>query len=139
MQKPVRRFRVLVLDPDGEVRKSVTDILAKTPCEVAGAQPGDSLYETFTYHFPFDAVVMNLTRRTGHFIDMIPAIKRVSPSAPIFVISRLADEQLWVQVLNRGAHDLFVSPPDRAEFLGALLQAVQVEKHQEATHPLDAA
>jgi DNA-binding NtrC family response regulator len=139
MLQPIKRFRVVVFDPEGEVEKLVTDILAATPCDVAAAQSGDSLHETFTYHFPFDAVVMNLTRRTGYFLDMIPAIKKVSPEAEIFVFSRSADERLWHDVLDRGAHDLFITPPDRAEFLGAFLQAIQAHTPDETMHPADAA
>jgi DNA-binding NtrC family response regulator len=139
MLQPIKRFRVLVFDPEGEVERLVTEILAETHCEVASAKSGDSLYGTFTYHFPFDAVVMNLTPRTGHFLDMIPAIRQVSPKARIFVLSRAADERLWLHVLDRGAHDLFVAPPDRAEFLGAILQAIQAQKVDEAMRPADAA
>ncbi len=139
MLEPIKRFRVLVFDPEGEVERFVTDILAETPCDVARAQSGDSLYDTYTYHFPFDAVVMNLTRRTGHFLDMIPAIRKVSPRARVFVLSRMADERLWLHVLDRGAHDLFVAPPDRAEFLGAILQAIQAQESDESMRPADAA
>ncbi|MBZ5500484.1 MAG: hypothetical protein LAP85_29170 [Acidobacteriia bacterium] len=139
MLEPIKRFRVLVFDPDGEVEKLVTDILTEAPCDVARAQPSDSLHETFTYHFPFDAVVMNVTQRTGHFLDMIPAIRKVSPKAEIFVLSRSADERLWLDVLDRGAHELFIVPPDRAEFLGAFHQAIQAQKADEAMRPADAA
>jgi DNA-binding NtrC family response regulator len=139
MLQTIKRFRVLVFDPDGEVEKLVTDILAETPCDVTSAQSGDSLHETFTYHFPFDAVVMHLTRRTGHFLDMIPAIRKASPKAEIFVMSRWADEQLWFDVLDRGAHDLFVTPPDRAEFRDAVLQAIQAQKTADAERQSDAA
>jgi DNA-binding NtrC family response regulator len=139
MLEPIKRFRVLVFDPEGEVGRFVTDILAETPCDVARAQSGDSLYDTYTYQFPFDAVVMNLTRRTGHFLDMIPAIREVSPKVRIFVLSRMADERLWLHVLDRGAHDLFVAPPDRAEFLGAILQAIQAQEADESMRPADAA
>ncbi len=123
MSQVEKKLRVLVLDPDGDVEKSVTDVLAETRCDIARAQSDDWQFETFTYRFPFDAVVMNLTARTGHFLDLIPAIKKVSPNAPIFVVSRLADERMWLRVLNRGADDLFASPPDRAELLCAFLQA----------------
>ncbi len=135
----IKRLRVLVFDPDGEVEKLVTDILAETPCDVAGAQSGDTLHETFTYCFPFDAVVMNLTRHTGHFLDMIPAMRKAAPEAGIFVLSRSADERLWLDVLDRGAHDLFITPPDRTEFLGAFLRAVQAQTPAEAMRPADAA
>jgi len=139
MLQPIKRFRVLVFDPDGEVEKLVTDILAETPCEVTGAQSNDLLHETFTYHLPFDAVVMNLTPRTSYFLDMILAIMKVSPKAEIFVFSPSADERLWLDVLDRGAHDLFTTPPDPAEFLGTFLQAVQAQTPPGDMCPADAA
>ena len=139
MAQPIQRFRVLVFDPEGELEKFVMDVFADTPCDVVRARSNDSLHQTFTYPFPFDAVVMNLTRRTDHILGMIPAIRKVSPRAEIFVLSRSADERLWLDVLDRGARDLFVSPPDHAEFLDAVLQAVQAQDPDGTMCPADAA
>lgn len=131
--------RVLIFDAEGEVERLVRDVLAETPCEVASAQSGGAPDVTFTYSYPFEAVVINLTRHTGIFLDLIPAIRKVAPKAGIFAVSRLADEELWLEVLNRGADDLFMTPPDRAELLGVLLQAIQTHASDEAMNTADAA
>jgi len=139
MAKPFKKFRVLVFDPDGEVEPLVTDILAETAYDVARPQSADSMIETFTYQFPFDAVVMNLNLRTSHFLDMIPVIKRISPKAEIFVLSRAADERLWLEALERGARDLLLMPPDRAVFRDEFLQALQGRTPGDEMLPADAA
>ncbi len=38
----------------------------------------------------------------------------------IIVVSRLADNRLWSEVLNRGAYDLLAAPLDKAEVLHVL-------------------
>jgi DNA-binding NtrC family response regulator len=139
MARPIQRFRVLVFDPEGELEKLVTDIFSETPCDVVNARSSDLLHETFTYQFPFDAVVMNLTRRTNHLLDMIPAIRKASPKAEVLALSRSADERLWLDVLDRGAHDPFMTPPDRAEFLDAVLEAIHAQEPDEDMRSADAA
>jgi hypothetical protein len=139
MSKIKHRLRALIFDHDGEVAKLVTDILAGISWDVTRAQPSDPFRETFTYPCPFDAVIMHLTGATAHFLGMIPAIKRISPKAQIFVVSRSADEGLWLNVLEHGASDLFASPPNRTEFLDSFLRAVEANTLEEVGQAADAA
>lgn len=51
--------------------------------------------------------------------------ERADPSA-VIVVSRLADERLWVEVLNRGGYDVLAIPFDRSEVLRVLSLAWMV-------------
>jgi DNA-binding NtrC family response regulator len=117
--------RVLVIDPDGEVRSLVNDLLAGCGCEITGAESHDSDFDTFTCRHPFDVAIIGVTERAGHLLDMIPMLRRMAPKSEIIFLSRSADERMWTEVLARGARDLLVMPPDPKEFsslLGRILR-----------------
>ena len=51
----------------------------------------------------------------GSWLDMLEQIASL-PNPPFLIVtSRLADERLWAEALNRGAYDVLAKPFDRAE------------------------
>lgn len=53
----------------------------------------------------------------GTWQDILSLANAVCPDAQIVVTSRLADEHLWAEVLNRGAFDLLAQPLDATEVI----------------------
>jgi DNA-binding NtrC family response regulator len=53
----------------------------------------------------------------GTWRDILTLANAVCPYAQVVVTSRLADEQLWAEVLSRGAFDLLAQPLDQIEVL----------------------
>lgn len=53
----------------------------------------------------------------GTWKDVLSLANSVCPDAQIVVTSRLADDYLWAEVLNRGAFDLLAQPLDRTEVI----------------------
>jgi DNA-binding NtrC family response regulator len=53
----------------------------------------------------------------GTWRDILALANAVCPDAQVVVTSRLADEQLWAEVLSRGAFDLLAQPLDQIEVL----------------------
>jgi FixJ family two-component response regulator len=53
----------------------------------------------------------------GTWKDILALANEVCPNAQIVVTSRLADEQLWAEVLNRGAFDLLAQPLEESEVI----------------------
>jgi FixJ family two-component response regulator len=46
------------------------------------------------------------------------------PSAPSFIVtSRLADDRLWAEALNRGAYDVLAKPFERMELVRSVSSA----------------
>jgi len=48
----------------------------------------------------------------------------------LVVVSRLADERLWVEVLNLGGYDVLLTPFDRSEVLRVLFLACMANQRQ---------
>lgn len=56
----------------------------------------------------------------GSWVDMLEQIASL-PDPPLMIVtSRLADERLWAEALNRGAYDVLAKPFDRTEVVRVL-------------------
>jgi DNA-binding NtrC family response regulator len=51
----------------------------------------------------------------GTWQDILAHTATICPHAQVVVMSRLADERLWAEVLNRGAFDLLAEPVEQTE------------------------
>jgi DNA-binding NtrC family response regulator len=51
----------------------------------------------------------------GDWRDILSFSNSRCPGAQVVVMSRVADEALWAEVLNRGAFDLLAMPPEQPE------------------------
>jgi DNA-binding NtrC family response regulator len=63
---------------------------------------------------PTGVVISNVEFPDGTWEDLLEPLARLAPPPNLIVSSRLADERLWVDVLNLGGYDL-VSVPFEAE------------------------
>jgi DNA-binding NtrC family response regulator len=69
-------------------------------------------------------VLMTNTKfRNGSWKDALEMSVRIRPPAALVVASRLADEKLWLGVLERGAYDLIVKPFQAVELCRVLQNA----------------
>jgi DNA-binding NtrC family response regulator len=139
MEDRDRKFRILVIDPEGEVEQLVRNLLAGMDCDVFGVQSNEPAYDTFVYRRPFHVVVMNLTSKTMRLLDMIPVLQQLHPNTETLLMSRSADERMWADVLAFGGYDLLTVPPDRQELVNALRRALDREQSAEVLHSADAA
>jgi DNA-binding NtrC family response regulator len=53
----------------------------------------------------------------GSWLDILELLAGVPNSPPLIVTSRLADDSLWAEALNRGAYDVLQKPFDQQELL----------------------
>jgi DNA-binding NtrC family response regulator len=53
----------------------------------------------------------------GNWLDILTLAQAVSPRSQVVVVSRIADERLWAEVLSMGGFDLLELPFDREELL----------------------
>lgn len=58
--------------------------------------------------------------RQGTWRDMVSALMLLPDPPYLIVTSRQADERLWAEALNLGAHDVLATPFDRAEAIRTL-------------------
>jgi DNA-binding NtrC family response regulator len=59
----------------------------------------------------------------GNWRDVLADTESLEPAPPLIVISRLADERLWSEVLSQGGYDVLARPLDERETLRVLQSA----------------
>ena len=67
----------------------------------------------------------------GCWSDLLGCARSLADSPPIIVMSRVADEGMWADVLNQGGFDLLVKPLENSD-LRRILPTVQTQ-HVRAT------
>jgi len=72
---------------------------------------------TFLREHPVGVVVSHTQLADGCWKDLLGALSRFTPPPNLIVLSRLADEGLWAEVLNLGGYDVLLTPFEREEAL----------------------
>lgn len=78
----------------------------------------------------FALVLCDNQTTTGTWRELIQALLPLSDPPLLIVTSRLADEQLWAEALNLGAHDVLAKPYVRREVAWALGAAWQYRQQR---------
>ncbi len=68
----------------------------------------------------------------GNWNALLYALRELASPPALIVVSRLADERLWVEVLSLGGHDVLVTPFDRSELFRVLFLALAACTPREA-------
>lgn len=55
----------------------------------------------------------------------IRAIRNLCPASRVILLSRWADETLWIEAIREGAYDVLAKPLDSREFRRVVLNAIQ--------------
>ena len=66
----------------------------------------------------------------GTWMDILDHTSRLPHPPSLVITSRLADERLWSEILNRGAWDLLAKPFDRIELVRSVKSAWEHWRHQ---------
>jgi DNA-binding response OmpR family regulator len=78
------------------------------------------------------AVVCERDLMPGTWMDMLEDIKVMPKPPSLIVASRLADERMWVEVLNLGAWDLVAKPFETSEVIRTVKSGSQRWHDQDA-------
>jgi DNA-binding response OmpR family regulator len=120
---PIANQTILAVFPPGEDRASIDKTFDHSEWKL---QFTGTLEETQTALFtiPF-AVVLSEGRLTDGYgwKDILHLLHDMSSPPVLIVADRLADEALWVEVLNLGGYDLLTKPFDTRELLHAVTAA----------------
>lgn len=120
---PIQVVTVLSVSPANEdclalerIFESATDWAAYTNCRwrlIAHRTLASALTSLQQQRIPI--VLCERELLPGSWLDMLERTESL-PNPPFLIVtSRLADERLWGEALNRGAYDVLAKPFDRAE------------------------
>ncbi len=75
-----------------------------------------------------NVVVTDLTLPDGDWSDILRAANAFSAKTPVIVVSRLLDIRLYLDVLERGAHDFVVPPISPSELAYIIRGAIRTDR-----------
>jgi two-component system nitrogen regulation response regulator NtrX len=114
--------RILVIDDDEEVRRSLKGLLEDEQYEVLNASNGDEGLQTL-HDESVDLVLLDIIMPERDGLDVLSEVKRTVPSyPPVIIISGYGDVETAVKALKAGAYD-FVEKP----FMGGEKLLVTIE------------
>jgi len=104
---------VLVVSPDKQDHTCLHRIL-EPECKLHRATSRKQAKSAFERHQP-SVVICEQVLNDGDWRDLLADVHRQTAETRFIVFSRLADDQLWIEVLNRGGYDLLAKPFAPAE------------------------
>jgi len=122
---------VLVIGADAQDRVTISDTLGAVAYEIVFC---DSMALRDMHLFDersFDACMIELSHPVERGFDLLAAIKKKCPLAEVVILSRLAEEDLWIESIQRGAYDFLLTPLDRKELQRIVTNAVEKNRHED--------
>lgn len=121
--------RVLVVDDEADVRKSVRLILTKAGYDVDEAEDpesGATLVKSGTNRTPLSAIITDLNMPKINEIIVIPYLHSQFPSCPIVVLSGSKMMDRSAKLFKDANVQFLAKPINQEQLLGAMKRAVKV-------------
>jgi DNA-binding NtrC family response regulator len=116
--------QILFVYPDQSDCSAFTDILSHRKCGLHRVQTCRDAISFLNEHTA-GVVISNTNMSDGTWMDLLDRTSRLAKAPNLIVASRLADERFWAEVLNAGAYDLLIVPPEPEEVMRITTQAWQ--------------
>lgn len=129
-QTTPEKITLLAICPNQEDRQSLKDILERDRWTIQGAP---SLREaTKLLHRGPSLILCEKDLPDGTWKDVFREARDLDNPPAFVVVSRLADERLWAEVLNLGGFDVLLKPFVRSEVRRVMGMALRYWKHAPA-------
>ena len=119
--------RVLVVDDEADVRRSVRLILTKAGYDVDEAEDpeaGINLVKLGANKLPLSAIITDLSMPTVNEIIVIPYLRAQFPSCPVIVLSGSKMLDRSAKLFKDSGVEFLTKPIDQEQLLGAVNRAV---------------
>ncbi len=121
-EKTMRGLRVLVVDDEKNIRRTLTLCLEDLGCEVVGAATAEAALAAVAQR-PFDIAFVDLKLGESSGLDLLPKLLAENPELAAVVLTAYATFDTAVEAIKRGAADYLPKPfsPDQIRHLVAQL------------------
>lgn len=123
--------RVLVVDDDPEVRKSVRLILSKAGYDVIEAEDGEvgvATVKSGENPLTLNAIICDLNMPKMSGMEAIPQFRSQFPSCPVIVMTGAGTVEKVTTLFKQGVVEFLVKPFAQEQLLGAVKKAVNEGK-----------
>ncbi len=106
---------ILVIDDEKSLREFLTIMLENEGYEVVSADSGQKAVALIEENV-FDLVIADIRMRQSNGIDVLKAVKQVSPQTPVVMMTAYASAETAVEAVKIGAYD-YISRPFKVDDL----------------------
>jgi DNA-binding NtrC family response regulator len=117
--------RVLVVDDEADVRKSVRLILTKAGYEAEDPEAGVALVKSGVNKLPLNAIVTDLNMPKINEVIVVPYLRSQFPSCPIIVVSGSKMMEKSSKLFKEANVEFLAKPINQEQLLGAIKRAVK--------------
>ncbi|MBP7669315.1 MAG: sigma-54-dependent Fis family transcriptional regulator [Candidatus Eisenbacteria bacterium] len=118
------RTRILVVDDEPLVRRSMERALADQGFDVLTAPTIKEAEERFEAHRP-PVVVLDIKLPDGSGLDLLPRLRETDPAVKVVVVTAFGETAEAVKAMKLGAADFLKKPYDLAELIHAVRSAAE--------------
>jgi len=115
----------LLISPISEDHDVLGQIFVQQQWMLYGAETLDSAL-VILHNWQVPVLIVERDLQPGDWKDALVAIQQLQDPPLLVVTSRLADEYLWAEALNLGAHDVLAKPFQAAELQWVLESAWRI-------------
>ena len=119
--------RVLIIDDEADVRKSVRLILSAAGYEVIEAEDGEAgvkMVKSGENPLLLNAIICDLNMPKMNGMEAIPYFRAQFPSCPVIVLTGAGTVDRATTLFKQGVVDFLPKPVDQRILLGAVKKAV---------------
>jgi two-component system chemotaxis response regulator CheY len=119
--------RVLVVDDEADVRKSVKLILSKAGYDVIEAEDGEvgvNTVKSGENPLTLNAIICDLNMPKMSGMEAIPYFRSQFPSCPVIVLTGAGTVDRATTLFKQGVMEFLTKPIDKDKLLGAVKKAV---------------
>lgn len=121
--RPLARGRILLVDDEPSVRRTVSSFLAKRGYQVHTAQDGEEAVMRVEQSLPaqpYDVVLMDLMLPKIDGVRATGLVKTCDPHAQVVILTGVTSQETVHHALDRGARFSFTKPLNFAELLNVV-------------------
>jgi DNA-binding response OmpR family regulator len=127
---------ILVVDDDQELRENIREILVEAGFSVTVAASGEAALDCLAAQ-AFDVVLLDLIMPGMDGKEVLPLIKRQSPTVKVIMITAFATIENAVSAMRKGADDYLTKPFKVDELLTAVRRCLEEARLQRCHSVID--
>lgn len=132
----MKDIKILVVDDESTVRKTVEKILKREGFEVEGAIDGyDALSKAKESEFDLIITDINMPEMNG--IETIKGLREINPNYKIIIMTGMESNSNLIEAIRVGVNDYIYKPFDMEEFIHRVKKTVEIIKLESKNKKLE--
>jgi two-component system chemotaxis response regulator CheY len=121
------KHKILVIDDEAEIRKTIRLQLEATAFEILEAEDGEQVIQTLDNEnvLEIDVIICDVRMPKINGIEAVAYFRQEYPGIPVLVLTGYPDVNLAVEFMKGGVVDYLVKPVEKTQLLAAVTKAVE--------------